>query len=218
MKRKFFSALVVGMAVLGLCACESTNKENVKETGKETQTIVVETENKETETQETEAEESKAQEGAAIESEIRRLVDENLYCMRDVFVLSMLPTEDTPIEGEWIYPVKEDVFKDYAEFDAYVRSVYCKETADMYLCGEDPKYVNIDGKLCANKYLEGSKGYYVDWTDYDLTIDSVTEDECTFTVTCSVEWPADKPVKEAYPVSGKAVKEDGKWLLTSMLY
>ena len=55
--------------------------------------------------------------------------------MRDVFVLGMLPTEDTPIEGEWIYPVKEDVFKDYAEFDAYVRSVYCKETADMYLCG-----------------------------------------------------------------------------------
>ena len=47
MKRKFFSALVVGMAVLGLCACESTNKETVKET----QTIVVETENKETETQ-----------------------------------------------------------------------------------------------------------------------------------------------------------------------
>ena len=117
MKRKFFSALVVGMAVLGLCACESTKKETVKETGKETQTIVVETESKE-------AEESKAQEGAAIESEIRRLVDENLYCMRDVFVLGMLPTEDTPIEGEWIYPVKEDVFKDYAEFDAYVRSVY----------------------------------------------------------------------------------------------
>ena len=98
MKRKFFSALAVGMAVLGLCACESTNKETVKETGKETQTIVVETENKETETQETEAEESKAQEGAAIESEIRRLVDENLYCMRDVFVLSMIWAIDTAID------------------------------------------------------------------------------------------------------------------------
>lgn len=225
MRRKIVNALLIGMVVMSACSCGKKENENVTETtgfAVGTEGVVTEAATQETTAQGTVTDVTDATDASVTETEIRALVDENLNCMRDIFVLGMLPTEDAPIQGEWIYQVKEDIFRDYAEFESYVRSVYCKETADMYLYDYpyegEPKYVNIDGKLCANKYLDGGRGYYVDWTDYALTIESVKDGRCQFTVTCLVEWPAENPVAEEYPVSGEAIYENGRWLLTEMLY
>ena len=74
------------------------------------------------------------------------------------------------------------------------------------------------GELCVNTALDGSKGYYVDWTDCKVAIKDSDGKQCTFSVTGQKEEPAENPTKEDYTVESKAVFENGKWLLGEMIY
>lgn len=158
------------------------------------------------------------------DEKIKWLIDENIYCNLHVFEMNSLSWKDEQIEyeGRTLYPVNEEKFVDFAAFEEYVRSVYCRETAELYLYKspyeETPQYVNVDGKLYVDISCVGGKGYYVDWTDYSFEIKSQTEERCEFTVTASVEWPAEVPQKELYSVDAVAVFEDGKWVLEKMIY
>lgn len=155
------------------------------------------------------------------ESDIRALMKENLRCMNEIFVLGTLPHVGEPIQGEYIYQVNPSSFENYAAFEAYVRSVYSTKTADMYLkdypTKGDPLYLNIDGKLCVNTIKGGAKGYYVDWSNYTVNINSCENGQCAFTLNAKVAYPAEKEIWEIYTVQGNAVYENGRWLLTSML-
>ena len=79
-------------------------------------------------------------------------------CIRDRSSLTHIDEEVEPN----IYIVDKTYFKSYEDFESYVRSVYCKETADRLLYDYpyegNPKYINIDGELCVNTALDGSKG------------------------------------------------------------
>lgn len=206
---KILFALIVTMGVMSACT-KSGNIGSEASTTEPAKTQSVEV-----------TKETKNQSIGASEETLRGLIKENLNCMHNIFILSMLPIEGEFVQDQWIYPVSKDAFADYAEFENYVRSVYCKETADLYLYNfpyeNDPKYLNVDGKLYENKMYDGGKGYYANWDNYTIDIESSTETECVFTINCTVEWPAEKPVLEPYPVKGKAVLEDGKWVLTEML-
>lgn len=164
---------------------------------------------------------SKENENKLSESTIAALFDENINCMQNIFVLSTLPHTEEEVEPN-VYVVDESYFTDYAAFEEYIRSVYCKETADILLYDypykNEPKYINIDGKLCVNTLLDGSKGYYVDWTDCKIEIKEADDYKCTFSVTGEIEEPSDNPQKEDYTVESTAVSENGKWLLTEMIY
>lgn len=157
------------------------------------------------------------------EDTLRELIDKNVYCNLKIFCGS-LPTKESDVDTQTttLHQVSEEAFPDYASFEKYVRSVYCKDTADMYLYNYPTegaqKYRNVDGKLYIDLQYDNSKGYYVIWDDYTITIDSSSADKCEFTVKAAVEMPADKPVKEEYTVKGTAVYENGKWVLTEMLY
>lgn len=155
------------------------------------------------------------------EEGIRALMTENLNCMLNIFVLNHLPIQGDFVDGQSIYPVNTDKFATFAEFEAYVRSVYTKETADLYLYNfpyeGEPMYFEKDGLLYIDMNKVGGKGYYVDWSDYTVTINSCKNGVCSFTLNAQVEWPAEQPKAEDYPVEGKAVLENGAWLLTEML-
>lgn len=156
------------------------------------------------------------------EEELRALMEENLYCMRNIFTLGTLPYGESPIQGENIYKVEDERFATFADLEEYVRGVYCKETADMYLYNYpyegEPLYFDVDGQLCIDINRAGTKGYYVDWTDFGLDITSADESVCEFTVTGLAEEPADEPTFTEYTVNAKAVCEDGKWVLEKMIY
>lgn len=156
------------------------------------------------------------------EEELRALMEENLYCMRYVFTLGTLPYGESPIQGENIYKVEDERFATFADLEEYVRSVYCKETADMYLYNYpyegEPLYFDVDGQLCIDINRAGAKGYYVDWTDFGLDITSADDSVCEFTVTGLAEKPADEPTFTEYTVNAKAVCEDGRWVLEKMIY
>ena len=55
-----------------------------------------------------------------------------------------------------------------------MRSIYCKQEADrlLYNFPEEgvQKYYDQDGMLYLDINYDGAKGYYVDWSDYALTI------------------------------------------------
>ena len=115
----------------------------------------------------------------------------------------------------------DDRFSSYSDLESLVRNTYCKTTADMLLYDFPYEgtqlYVDVDGMLCINADYAGGKGYYVDWTDTKIIIDSLTADRCEFTAVGSITEPADEPIAEEYRVSGAAVYEDGKWLLEYLM-
>lgn len=159
------------------------------------------------------------------EEELWRLIEENIYC-NQIFNMGMLPTVEKEIiydENNNLYQVDTEVFPDYASFEEYIRSVYCREKADELLYNFPyegvRKYVNQDGKLYVDVRYDAAKGYYVDWSEYTVTMNFAGSEECEFTLHArGVMYPGENPVLEEYSVEGSVVLEDGKWLLTKILY
>ncbi|MCI5905417.1 MAG: hypothetical protein MRZ61_09790 [Oscillospiraceae bacterium] len=232
-------------AALLLCGCTKVTEPNynVISSEAEEKTLAVETDTSKIETtEETEAETSAVdtvtsdtadvteEETDAVENydniigedDLHDLFEENINCFVHIFGISNLGYTGNPVQGDNIYSVSNDMFTDYADFESYVRSVYCTAEADRLLYDypyeDSPMYMNVDGELCIDINLAGAKGYYVDWTDCVITINSADENRCEFTATGYIEEPAEVPVKEDYPVSGAAVLENGKWVLEKMMY
>lgn len=157
--------------------------------------------------------------GKIAEPELRRLFDGNLDCMLNIFELSELPHEKTPVSGTLYYVTER--FTAYSELEAYVNAIYCADAAKEMLGYEvngHVRYVDHEGKLCFDSYCATGKGYYVDWEDYKLTVELLDDSDCYFTVSAFVEYPADEPKKEPYAVLAHAVCENGVWKLEQTYY
>ena len=163
--------------------------------------------------------ESSVPSSAISEERIRELVEENLYCMGEIFTLSSLPHADEPLY-DMVYPVDEGIFASYETFEIYLRSVYAKEYAELLLYDMpfegDPKYIDVDGKLCVNMLYDAGMGYYVVWDDYTFEIVSQNEDSCKVILHAQIEEPAVVPTLEPYDVEVTFVKEGESWLLSEM--
>jgi len=162
---------------------------------------------------------SSAPSSAVSEERIRELVEENLYCMSEVFMLSSLPRADEPLY-DMVYPVDEGIFASYEAFETYLRGVYAKEYAELLLYDMpfegDPKYIDVDGKLCVNALYDTGSGYYVIWDGYTFEIVSEDEETCTVVLHAQIEEPADVMSVEPYDVEITLVNQDGVWLLSEM--
>lgn len=121
-----------------------------------------------------------------------------------------------------ICKVSDEKFASFAEFEFYIRGVYCAEEAErllyQYPYEDSSVYLDVDGALCIDLNQAGAKGYYVDWTNCEITIDSVDAERCEFTVKGSIEEPAEVSVQEDYFANGTAVFENGKWVLEKIIY
>lgn len=156
---------------------------------------------------------------------IKNLTDKNLDCMYHIYGLSMLPCDDSvqlDYDNPETYLAKctSEKFRTYNDLEEYTYSVYTDSLAYELLNFEvqsQKRYVDVDGELYCNRYCYGGKGYYVDWENYSVSIDELADDYCIFTLYATVTWPAENPVAEDYTVAGKAVLEDGEWVLTAML-
>lgn len=156
---------------------------------------------------------------------IKNLTDKNLDCMYHIYGLSMLPCDESvPIEYDnpetYLAKCTSEKFRTYNDLAEYTYSVYTDSLAYELLNYEvqsQKRYVDVDGELYCNRYCNGGKGYYVDWENYSVSIDELADDYCIFTLYATVTWPAENPVAEDYTVAGKAVLEDGEWVLTAML-
>ncbi len=157
------------------------------------------------------------------EDELNSLIKENIYCNM-IYNIKTLPTkEEIDYESEnYLYESDSEKFPDYASFESYIRSVYCEAEADRLLYNSPyegmPMYTESEGKLCIDSRFLGSKGYYVDWSDFSFTVNSSENNRVSFTLCGRAEYPSDEPVIEEYLVEGAAVHENGGWRLEEMLY
>lgn len=215
MKKKI-SAVIILAALLAGCAevTDEPARTDIITASEASSEVTAEAE---TET----AAESAAPVSSVSEEELRALMEENLFCMRCVFTLDTLPRGDI-IQGESVYKVDDDRFQTLADLEEYVRGVYCREEADRLLYNYpyegEPLYFDVDGALCIDMDRAGAKGYYVDWTDFGLTVSSADDTMCEFTVTGLVEEPAEEPVYVEYKADARALCEDGRWVLEKMIY
>ena len=224
---------MMGLAICGvvLCGCNtngnSQTEGNPSDSGSETEITTQEQTNQgnngDASTENTtEAGSESGQKEAITEAELSRLFEENLNCMLYIFELGDLPHEEEPMDGDMIYRVTDDEFQSLADLEEYLLTVYTKEEADrllyQYPYEDQSKYLEQDGVLCINMALSGGKGYYVDWTDFEVRIKTIDEDRCTFLVKGTIEEPADEPILEEYYSEGAAVYENGHWVLEEMMY
>lgn len=216
--KKNRTIVIIG-AMMMLCACKKEEEIVVTETVTE---VITETE---TVTEEVTEEETTISDEVRkeMEIEVNELFFHNSYCYMMVFGLDSLPTVEIPDENssEYLYQVDTSMFRDYADFEEYLRSVFVEETVDKLLKFPNegqPKYVNKDGDLYLDIRLAEGKEDYVDWYNYTLNIDYVDDKECGFTITAIKTIPSENPTEEEYSVSGKIIWDDGKWYLEDMLY
>lgn len=209
MRQILFGTILAGMMLLTACSETTVQKETIQPA---TGTV-------------TEAQTSVMKEvPEELWEELWGLIEENSYCKK-IFYMGMLPTAEKNIvydENNTLYEVDPEAFTDYASFEEYIRSVYSKEKADELLYNFPyegvQKYVNVDGKLYVDIQFNGGKGSYADWRVYKITMISVGDEECQFTLHAyAVVNPADSPVLEERLIEGSVVLEDGKWRLTDIL-
>lgn len=220
---KMITSAVLAAMLLSGCDAQSgtitTITAPASETEGEASAIVSETAEETSVEAETEA--AAAEETSGMEETISELFARNIVCSVYAFGSGGLAWGGEPVSGDNIYKVSDERFSSYSDFESFIRSTYCKDTADMLLYNYPYEgtqlYVDVDGMLCIDSNLSGSKGYYVDWTDTKITIDSLTDDRCEFTAAGSITEPADVPVAEEYKVSCTAVYENGSWLLTDFM-
>lgn len=151
----------------------------------------------------------------------KELFDRNLKCTLEIFDLSTLDYEEQPVKDS-LCPVKDERFKTFADLEEYVKATYVPKTADRLLY--EPRFENhklyqdVDGVFCIDTVVLGGKGYYVDWKDYDLKIESGDETHCVLKATATIEEPSDNPQKQPYEKTVSATKVDGNWLLDEVVY
>ncbi|MBQ5755571.1 MAG: hypothetical protein IIV90_07855 [Oscillospiraceae bacterium] len=163
---------------------------------------------------------------AITQAELESLVECNFDCMVNIFVLGNLEAEAWPenpqSEEDYIVKVAPDRFETFADLETYVRSVYAAEYADHLLYHypqEDaPLYQDRDGELYIDLMRSGGKGYYVNWWENEVVIDSCEGGECQFRILTTIEEPADVPTPEPYEIAGTAVYQNSQWVLTDMLF
>ena len=145
----------------------------------------------------------------------KELFDRNLRVLQ-VFYSPKLDYEEEPIEGT-LCPVKDGRFKTFADLEEYVNATYVKDVAENLLV-ERGLYKEVNGVLCIDISKLESRGYYVDWTDYNIEISGGDEKTCEFVVTGYIEEPSNEPQREPYTKVDKARNVDGNWLLEAVVY
>lgn len=222
-------SVVMGLAMCGimLSGCNANGNSQTEdkqlEPGSETEIATqASTKQEKEEDASTEAGSASGQNETITEEELSNLFKENLNCMLYIFELGDLSHEEEPMDGDMIYRVTDDKFHSLADLEEYLLTVYTKEEADRllyhYPYEDQSKYLEQDGVLCINLALSGGKGYYVDWTDFEVTIKTIEEDRCTFLVKGTIEEPAEEPIQEEYFSEGVAVYENGHWVLEEMMH
>lgn len=179
---------------------------------------------------EQEAQNTEALTAELLNTKLNKLFQNNLRCA-ELFLNTDIETEGGAIDGESIYHVAPSQFENYEAFREYIYSVYCDNSAEIYLTStkfnvginfpnpEKPLYFEYEGKLCID-YKNAHPGHEIifDWSQYNLEIVDFNESTCTFTVTSTMEPYFDGYTTEESCITCTAYLEDGEWRLEEMYY
>lgn len=154
-------------------------------------------------------------------NKMRDLFDNNLYCVFHMFYFGNHLETTSESGGHNLLKVKTDKFASYSAYEVFLKATYTADVVRELIL--PAKYMSgSNGELCLNTvFVEDGQfydvsDYYVDWSDYQLVVDAHSEKECYFTVTATENNP--NVGQRAYECGGKAVYQNGKWILTEVIY
>jgi len=144
-----------------------------------------------------------------------RLIEQNKIVFFDIFGLSMLNLKipENPGDGEVLFPVEDERFTTFLDFDNFIRSIYVQVEANSLI--GNGRYFNIEGDLYADMSTAAGMGYYVNWNDYSYEISDITETSALLTINTTEDSPAGK---HNIVIKAKILKENGDWLLEKMFH
>ncbi len=218
MKRICFVLLLLTL-LLPLAACGREEKRPETAAAPSTETALTET-GEIAATEETEEEPETEEIAPPGEEELRELVEKNLDCVLSIFDGGYLQYDTTPTENK-LHKVTDPRFADFAALESFVRSVYIETEADELLYRQvvpgHTLYVNLDGELYIDEAAMANKGYYVDWSNFDLTVVAVSGGSCRFTVTAALIEPGPVAERKPYVRAGEAIYENDAWRLNGTI-
>lgn len=148
------------------------------------------------------------------ETDVRTLIDKNADCY---FLFYVSPLEiDGGTDSDGYSKAQTSFFASYSELCDFVNTTYVQEKADEllnYPSAETPLYIERNGSLYVNSDTVKLVDYDIIWDD-TYTIEFLTNSttECTFSLT-TTDFDG-----EEYTTQGKAINENGEWLLSDMIY
>lgn len=147
---------------------------------------------------------------------IRILWDEHIDCMMNYYGINFMDFEEGYVysESDTLAPCSTQRFADYKAFEEYIRNIYSTTLADQLL--GNGHYVNQDGKLYFDLKYAANGSYYTDWKDSEIKVTNVSDEKIEFVITGTVEWPAEQPKEEPYPIQGELVAQENGWRLNTL--
>lgn len=152
---------------------------------------------------------------------LQELVADNFEAQLKIFGGDGLPTADENYQPDWQNPesliveVSVERFKNLGEIEAYINSIYSAEISKSIL--DKGMYLEKDGKLYKDVSKFSPKGYFANTENFIVEITEQSENEAAFIVITTVTEPGELNVSEKYEMVGKAVKENGVWLLDGIV-
>lgn len=149
------------------------------------------------------------------EQDIRLLMETNLDCYYLFYVAPLSEGGGTDSDG--YTKAETSFFTSYSELNDFVTKTYTKEKSDFllhqYPSKENPLYIEKDGAIYVDLDAVDPDEYFIMWDDsYTIKFTENTTEKCSFTLT-TTDFDGNE-----YVTDGSAVFENGKWLLTDIVY
>lgn len=225
MKKTILTAAVLSALLLTACSPQTDNVDDI--------TVIEQTDAQITSQSDTEAavQTEETSEASVIEeavgdavtideSIINDLMANNRVCI-DMFKTGLVEYSEEAADGEMLYKLINSSFGSFSDLEALVYDTYTRETGDMLLYNTPYEgqsiYKDYEGALCVDLAVLAPKGYFVDWNDCKVQIDSCTADRCEFTVTGQITEPGAE-ASEDYVKQGVCVLDNGEWLLENIIF
>ena len=149
------------------------------------------------------------------EHDIRLLMETNLDCYYLFYVAPL--GEGGGTDSDCYTKAETSFFTSYSELSDFVTKAYTNEKSDFllnkYPSKDNPLYIDKNGSIYVDLDAVKPVEYNVLWDDsYTVTFTENSPQKCSFTLT-TTDFDGNE-----YITSGSAVFENGKWLLTDMVY
>ena len=159
-----------------------------------------------------------------MQKEIVRLVEGDKRCFFEIFILYVLDIDRSECIDDRYYKVDSDEFQTFADFEKYIRGIFCEKESDWLLFGKDddrkvdPIYIELNGALYLDSTRVVGTGYYSTWPDYSLEIVNLSDDACEFKLHTTEDPPPEIGDPVPMVLDFKAINEGGQWRLEKLVY
>jgi len=146
------------------------------------------------------------------------LLERNHFVFSEVYGLSMLEmdmTKGNTIDKETYYPVIDPGFAEHEDLFTYLGKTYTTETVEKLL--GNGMYKDVSGRLYGNpRVMDRSRYQYtIDWSNYGFEVVLESDIRAKLIIYNNEDDPA-RP--KHINTSTELVKENGKWVLSGMIY